>query len=45
LLQQQPDGSAAAHAVTAPSIKALQQVWAESEAEWSGKLHGFPRIA
>jgi hypothetical protein len=34
LLQQQPDGSGATHAVTAPPVKALQLIWREAYMGW-----------
>jgi hypothetical protein len=39
--KQDPDGSAAPHAVATPRIQPLQKVWAKPEAEWTAKLHGF----
>jgi hypothetical protein len=34
LLQQQPDGSGATHAVTTPAVKALQLIWREAYMGW-----------
>jgi len=45
LLQQQPYGGSAVHAVTTPRVKALQQVWAKAYMGRMGKAHGFWRDA
>jgi hypothetical protein len=34
LLKQQPYGSGATHAVTAPTVKALQLIWTEAYMGW-----------
>jgi hypothetical protein len=45
LLQQQPDSGGAVHAVTAPRVKALQQLWREAYMGWIAKAHGAGRDA
>jgi hypothetical protein len=34
LLKQQPHGGGATHAVTAPTVKALQLIWREAYMGW-----------
>ena len=36
LLQQEPYGSGATHAITTPRVEALQLVWGESYMGWIG---------
>ena len=40
LLQQQPDSGSTVHAITAPAVNLMLQLWREAYMGWITKAHG-----